>query len=122
MSARASRTARHSGFRFNPFSLFSFQRRRRMASAFAPRRPRSPLLRAAVALIGLGILALLLVFSVLIGIAMLTIGLAWRYWRGRKASSAGHRNTVDPVDPRSIDGEYRVLRKPALPSHLASAR
>ncbi len=92
-----------------------------MANAFAPRRPRTPLLRIAVALVGLGLLAILLVFGVLIGGAMLTIGLAWRYWRRRGRPFAAARE-ADAVDPRSIDGEYRVLRKSALPSGLASAR
>lgn len=121
MSARASRTARTSGFRLNPFAFFSFQRRRRMANAFAPRRPRTPLLRIAVALVGLALLAVLLVFGLLIGAAMLTIGLTWRYWRRRSRPITATRD-ADAIDPRSIDGEYRVLHKPSLPSGLASAR
>jgi hypothetical protein len=84
-----------------------------MANLFAPRRPRAPLLRIGVGLLGLALLAVLLVFGLLIGAAMLGIGLAWRSWRRRSRG-------VGAVDAGTIDGEYRIVRKPALPSPIAS--
>jgi protein-S-isoprenylcysteine O-methyltransferase Ste14 len=118
MNARASRKSRMSGFRLNPFGIFSSLNRRRLANLFAPRRPRAPLLRVAFALVGLGLLAVLLIFSVLIGGAMLAIGLLWRQWRRRG------RPKIDATagTEAAIEGEYRVVRKPALPSRFASVR
>jgi hypothetical protein len=114
MSARVSRTPRFWGIRLNPFAFISFRRRRRMAGLFAPRRPRAPLLRLVMGLLGLALLAVLLVFGLLIGAVMLGIGLAWRSWRRRS-------HGVAAVSPSSIDGEYRIVRKRTLPSPIASA-
>jgi hypothetical protein len=121
MSARASfftRKARLSGFSASPFALFSRRHRRRIADLFVPRRPRKPLLRIALALVGLGILAFLVVLGLFVGAAMLAIGLVWRLWRRRSR----------PVVPAptaaggTIEGEYRVVPKAALASRLASVR
>jgi hypothetical protein len=78
-----------------------------LGALFAPRKPRHPLLRVAVGLVGLVVLAALLVVGVVVGAAMLTAGLARRLWvrRGMKPG----------VDPRVVDAQYHVVRKPALP-------
>ena len=126
MSARASRSSRKSGFRSrfsfkSPFAAFSLFRRPWFASRFAsllsPRRPRAPLLRIGVGLLGLALLAVLLVFGLLIGAAMLTIGLLWRA-RARRNDTLAQQTGK----PGAIDGEYRIVRKPTLPSPIASAR
>ena len=76
--------------------------------AFAPRKPRHPLVRLAFGLLGLGLLLLLVFFSVFVGIAMLAAGLLYRLLkqRGKPVSR----------DARIVDGEFRVVGKAALPS------
>jgi hypothetical protein len=56
-------------FRFAPF----FAR-----AAYVPRKPRHPLARIALGLLGLGVLLVLVFFSVFVGLGMLAIGLCWR--------------------------------------------
>lgn len=120
MSARASRSSRKSGsgFRFsfpNPFAAYSLFRRPWFASLLSPRRPRAPLLRIGVGLLGLALLAVLLVFGLLIGAAMLG---ATMLWRARRSDASAKTASA----PDAIDGEYRIVRKPALPTPIASAR
>jgi hypothetical protein len=81
----------------------------RLHAAFAPRKPRHPLARIAVGLLGVAVLALLVFFSVFIGIAMLAVGLTWRLLGRRKP--AGVRQ-----DPRVVEGEFRIVGKTALPT------
>jgi hypothetical protein len=80
--------------------------RRRVGGLFAPRKPRHRLLRILMALFGLGVLAVLLVFGLAIGVAMLTGGLLYRLWRQRGKPIAR--------TAQALDGEFRVLRKPTL--------
>jgi hypothetical protein len=85
----------------------------RLHAAFAPRKPRHPLARLLVGLLGLGLLAVLVFFSVFVGIAMLGAGLAWRLLGSRKpviARGAGASQS------RVVDGEYRIVGKTILPS------
>ena len=89
-------------FRFRPTFDSS-----RLRSAFAPRKPRNALLRVVFGLLGLGLLAVLLVFGLFVGAAMLGAGLLLRLWR--------QRNQPITSDPRVVDAEYRVVRKPVLP-------
>lgn len=122
MSARASRSSRKSDSRFrfsfpNPFAAYSLFRRPWFASLFSPRRPRTPLLRVGVGLLGLALLAVLLVFGLLIGAAMLGASLLWRARARRSETLAQNART-----PGAIDGEYRIVRKPVLPAPTASAR
>jgi hypothetical protein len=89
------------------FSIPAFRSsRRRAGDFFAPRKPRHRLLRVALALFGLGLLAVLLVFGLVIGVAMLAGGLLFRLWRQRGKPIAQPSQT--------LDGEFRVLRKPEL--------
>jgi hypothetical protein len=74
----------------------------------APRKPRHPLVRIALGLLGLGVLAVLVFFSVFVGTAMLGAGLLWRLWRQRNQPLA-HR-------PRVLDGQFRTVSRPVLPS------
>lgn len=78
-----------------------------LGAAFAPRKPRHPLLRLGVGLLGLVLLALLLVVGLVVGTAMLVVGLV------RRLLSRGTPSNVP--DTRIVNGEYRVLRKPVLP-------
>lgn len=78
-----------------------------LGALFAPRKPRNPLLRIGVGLLGVALLAVLLVLGLFVGAAMLGGGLLRRVW-ARRQSDAGTRSRV-------LGGEYRVLRKPALP-------
>jgi hypothetical protein len=83
----------------------------RLRSAFAPRKPRHPLLRLAFGLIGLALICLLLVFGLFLGAAMLAGGLLFKLLRHR-------RKPVQPIAARGsnvVDGEYRVVRRPAVP-------
>lgn len=91
--------------RFSPISAFRFGRYR-AGDFFAPRKPRHRILRAVFALVGIAVLAVLLVFGLVIGATMLTAGVLSRLWRQRGKPLAKPMQT--------LDGEYRVLRKPML--------
>lgn len=71
-----------------------------------PRKPRHRLARFALGLVGLGLLAVLVMFSVVLGAAMIAAGLVWKMWkrRGKPIARA----------PRVMEGEYRVVRAPAV--------
>lgn len=75
--------------------------------AFNPRKPRHPLLRLAIGLLGLGVLCVLVFFSVFVGAAMIAVGLAYKLFKQRGKPVAR--------DARVVDGEFRVVRKPVLP-------
>ena len=79
----------------------------RLRSAFSPRKPRHPLLRLAFGLVGLGLLCLLVFFSVFVGAAMIAVGLAYKLLSQRGKPIAR--------DSKVMDGEFRVVRKSALP-------
>jgi len=84
---------------------------RRLHAAFAPRKPRHPLAKLAIGLLGIGVLALLVFFSVFVGVAMLAVGLVYRLMRQRGRPIAGPARNA-----RIVDGEFRVVGKTALPS------
>ncbi len=79
---------------------------------FAPRKPRHPLVRVAAGLLGLAILAALVFVGVFVGAAMILIGLAWKLLANRKAQTV-RGDAASSV----VEGEYRVVRKSALPMH-----
>ena len=91
----------------------------RLQAAFAPRKPRHPLARIAIGMLGLGVLALLVFFSVFVGIAMLSVGLLYRLFSQRdkpvltRTQAAHAARVVDGA--RVVNGEFRVIGKPALP-------
>ncbi|CAN4278181.1 hypothetical protein LJR125_001043 [Pseudoxanthomonas sp. LjRoot125] len=85
--------ARH--FQFNAFR-----------NAFAPRKPRHPLLRLGIGLLGLAVLAVLVFFSVFVGAAMIAGGLLYKLLRQRGRPVARDN---------AMEGEYQVVSKPVLP-------
>ncbi len=86
--------ARH--FQFNAFR-----------HVFAPRKPRHPLLRVGLGLLGVALLGVLVFFSVFVGAAMIAGGLVYKLVRQRGKPQAR--------DVRVVDAEYHVVRKPVLP-------
>lgn len=78
-----------------------------LSAMFAPRKPRNPLLRALLGVVGVVLLAGLLVVGLFVGVAMLAGGLAMRLLRQRGRPVAGQ--------PRVVDGEYRVVTKTGQP-------
>lgn len=80
----------------------------RFRHAFVPRKPRRPVLRLLLGLVGVGLLLALVFVSVFVGIAMLAGGVLMRLAR--------QRNRPVARDPRVVDGEFRVVGKTALPS------
>ncbi len=81
--------------------------RSRVHAAATPRKPRQRWLRIACGIVGIALLAVLVMFSVVIGAAMIGAGLLYRMWRQRGKPVAR--------DGRVMDGEYRVVEKPRLP-------
>ena len=80
----------------------------RLRNAFAPRKPRHPLVRVALGVLGVALLVVLVFFSVFVGVAMLAAGLLLRLWRQRgKPLARG-------AERRVVDAEYRVVGKPVL--------
>ncbi|WP_249041007.1 hypothetical protein [Marilutibacter maris] len=93
-------------FRFDPFRLHE-----RIRSAASPRKPRQRWLRIALGVLGLAILAVLVMFSVVVGAAMIAAGLLLRWWQQRGHPIAGkHRRH----DGQVVDGEFRVVEKARL--------
>lgn len=85
----------------------------RLQAAFAPRKPRHPLARIAIGVLGLGVLALLVFFSVFVGIAMLSVGLLYRLFSQREKPVLAESQPAQ--DSLVVDGEYHVVGKSALP-------
>lgn len=85
------------------FDSAQFQRVR---SAFEPRKPRHRLLRFAVGVVGLGLLLVLVMFSVVLGAAMIAAGIVYKLWKGRGKPAAR--------DPRIVEGEFRVVDRQVL--------
>jgi hypothetical protein len=88
----------------------------RLHAAFAPHKPRHPLARLAIGLLGLGVLALLVFFSVFVGAAMLTVGLLFRLFSQRARPVSNRPNERVAQAANVVDGEYRVVGKTVLPS------
>ncbi|MDQ3617132.1 MAG: hypothetical protein M3374_00100 [Pseudomonadota bacterium] len=84
----------------------------RVRHAFEPRKPRHRLLRFAFGVIGLGLLVLLVMFSVFVGAAMIAAGLLYRLWAGRGKPTIARA----AADARVVEGEYRLV-DPAVPGH-----
>lgn len=78
-------------------------------SLFAPRKPRHPLVRLAVGLAGVALLGLMVFVGLFVGAAMILAGVAWRLLAQRRAP-------LRAADANIVEGEYRVVRKSALPA------
>ena len=92
---------------------FSPQRLHMVWGRFAPRRPRHPLVRLLLGLIGAAVLALLVVFGLFVGVAMLALTAGWKLWRTLAAPAPSH--AIDPASSATIDGEYAIVHKPRAP-------
>ncbi|GHA89220.1 hypothetical protein [Cognatilysobacter bugurensis] len=75
-----------------------------------PRKPRHRALRVLLGVVGVLLLAVLAVVGIALGALMLMCGLGYRMLRG---SPRRERVTATRV----VDGEYRVVARPVLPSH-----
>ncbi len=73
---------------------------------FDLRKPRHPLVKLGFGLIGVAVLALLVVFGLFAGLAMLAAGLVWRIARQLRSTRTARTDGA-------IEGEYRVVDKPA---------
>jgi len=73
--------------------------------SFTPSKPRHPLLRLALGLLGLVLLALLVVFGLFIGLGMLLFAAARRMLRQPPVAAAPSRIEG------AIDGEFSVIDK-----------
>lgn len=80
-------------------------------SLFAPRKPRHPLLRLALGLAGVALLAVLVVVGLFVGAAMLLGTALLRLVRPARAPRAR-----DAAAQRVVDGEYRIVDRSVLPS------
>ncbi len=92
-------------FRFDQFNA-------RMRNTFsAPRKPRHRVLRVVLGLVGVAVLAVLVMFGLFVGAAMIATGLLFKLWkqRGKPLSQGGAR------DSRVLDGEFRVVDSVSLP-------
>ncbi|GAB3104810.1 hypothetical protein [Lysobacter terrae] len=88
-------------FRFDQFNA-------RMRQTFsAPRKPRHRALRILLGLVGLTLLAVLVMFGVFVGAAMIGAGLLFKLWKQRGKPIAR--------DARVLDGEFRVVDPVSLP-------
>lgn len=91
-------------------SAFQFRfDRHRLHALLTPRKPRNPLLRVALGLLGLAVLALLVFVSVFVGAAMIAAGLVLRLWQSR-----GKPMARDRTPARVVDAEYRVIGRSSL--------
>ena len=82
----------------------------RMRDAFGtPRKPRHRALRVVFGLVGLALLAVLVMFGVFVGAAMVATGLLFKLWRQRSKPALKAR------DARVLDGEFRVVNPASLP-------
>ena len=75
-----------------------------------PAKPRNPLIRLALGLVGVLLLAVLVVFGLFIGLGMLMFAAVRRMLRPTQAAPARV--------PGTIDGEYRVVEKHQPSLHL----
>jgi len=75
-----------------------------------PAKPRNPLVRLALGLVGVLLLAVLVVFGLFIGLGMLTFAAVRRMLRPAQAAPARAEG--------SIEGEFRVVEKHQPSLHL----
>ena len=73
--------------------------------SYRPGKPRNPLLKVLLGVLGVALLALLVVFGLVVGLGMLLFAAVRRLLRDRTAPA--------PVAaPDVIEGEYTLVRKP----------
>lgn len=79
----------------------------RLRAVLEPRKPRHRALRVVLGVVGVALLAVLVAVAIVLGAAMLTIGLGYRLLRGGSRPAAR--------DARIVEAEYSVVARPALP-------
>ena len=84
----------------------------RFTAFTTPRRPRHPILRIVLGVVGLAILVGLLFVSMFVGLAMLAMGMLWRLWKQRGKPLAARANSIDGA---ALEGTLRVVGKAQLP-------
>ena len=72
------------------------------------------LVRIAFGLVGLALLAVMVVFGVVVGAAMIAAGLLYKLWRSRATP------VTRDAGRQVVDGEYRVLDRAALDDRRAA--
>ena len=97
-------------YRFRP-GVFRREHADAIRGLFAPRKPRHPLLRIALGLVGVALLAVLVVVGLFVGVAML-LGSAMLRLLGMRGEPRARATTAQRV----VEGEYRVVGKQVLPS------
>jgi fatty acid desaturase len=81
---------------------------------FILQRPRHPLARLALALLGLAVFGALLVFGLIALAVLVAVGgvlMLVRAWRGRHADGNAPEDGSRPADPEVLEGEYVVIRE-----------
>lgn len=78
-----------------------------LRNAFAPRKPRSALLRVLFGLVGVALLIVLLAIGLVVGTLMLSFALLRRV--------LGRRPRASAIDRDVVDADYRVVRKDSQP-------
>lgn len=81
-------------------------------AVFQPRKPRNPLLRIALGLVGLVVLAGLLVVGVFVGAAMLLAGLVMKLLSPRRNNTRNAR--PGHHDASVVDAQYTVVSRQAI--------
>lgn len=93
-------------FRFDQFNA-------RMRTAFStPRKPRHRILRVALGIVGVALLAVLVMFGLFVGAAMIAAGVLFKLWKQRGKPAL---NGNAARDARVLDGEFRVVDPVSLP-------
>ena len=75
-----------------------------------PCKPRNPLLRVACGLIGVALLAVLVVFGLFVGLAMLMFAAVRRMFRPAPSAATAPQERI-------IEGEYAVVGRPQVSVH-----
>mgnify|MGYP003602327460 FL=1 len=81
-------------------------------AVFTPRKPRNPLLRLGLGLLGLVIAAGLLVVGLFVGAARLLAGLAMKLLAPRRAAARSSRSNHH--DSTVVDAQYTVVSRQAI--------
>lgn len=81
-------------------------------AVFAPRKPRNPLVRVALGMVGLVILAGLLVVGLFVGAAMLLAGLVLKLVNPRRNTGTAGNNRHH--DSNVVDAQYTVVSRQAI--------
>lgn len=82
---------------------------------FALQPPRHPLLRLALALVGVVLLGFFTVFGLIAAAAVLAGFALRRAWLRLRGAVATGPASARPADPDVIEGEFSVVEKPRTP-------